>query len=84
MSAWSPLVASFPPPKDWLEHYRRNRRPPYRIRYWERQILAAHKRIEDLYGASRGGPAGTEAQHLADQVRGFQLLSAIHLRPEPG
>lgn len=28
------------PAKDWLEQYRKNRRPPFRIRHWERPQLA--------------------------------------------
>lgn len=29
------------PAKDWLENYRKNRRPPFRIRYWERPQLSS-------------------------------------------
>lgn len=28
------------PAKDWLDQYQKNRRPPFRIRYWERPQLA--------------------------------------------
>jgi hypothetical protein len=49
------------PAKDWLEAYRRNRNPPFRIRRWEKptlaRMLAEHQGLMDRHGI------------IADEVR---------------
>jgi len=42
------------PAKDWLRQYQQNRRPPFRVRYWEKpqlkQMLIDHPALMDTHG----------------------------------
>jgi hypothetical protein len=42
------------PSKDWLNQYQRNRRPPFRVRHWEKpqlkRMLMEHQGLMDARG----------------------------------